>query len=246
MILKKSIKQIINLLRKNDKIDFFISKITRDSLATNYIRGNGIEIGALHNPLKVSRSVKIKYLDKSPTEQLKKENPNFKSIVNVDIVDNGEFLEKLENNSLDFIIANHFLEHCQNPIGTIKRMLEILRKDGVIFLAIPDKRYTSDKNREVTTVDHILKDYEDGGRNSRKNHYLEYLRTVKNLNSNELIETAKDYEERKISIHFHVWTQKEMFDMFSAMKEKLNFSFDIVSFLKKEGGTEAIFVLRRN
>lgn len=245
-MIKKVVKKIIKTLKKNEQINSFVSQITRESLAINYIRGEGIEIGALHNPLKISKSVKIKYLDKSSSEQLRKENPTFENIVDVNIIDNGEFLEKLKSNSLDFIIANHFLEHCQNPIGTIERMLEILKKEGVIFLAIPDKRYTSDKVREITTVEHILKDYEDCGKSSRKDHYLEYLSSLKNLKGDELIEVANDYEKRGISIHFHVWTQKDMFDMFSVMKEKLNFSFDIVSFLKKEGGTEAIFVLRKN
>ena len=44
-----------------------------------------------------------------------------------------QFFTKAE----DFIIANHFLEHAQDPIRTIKRHLEVLKPGGVLFLYLP-------------------------------------------------------------------------------------------------------------
>ena len=62
-------------------------------------------------------------------------------LVNVNIVDDGEKLTAFEPNSQDFIIANHFLEHTQDPIGTVRRHLEVLRPDGVLYMAVPDRRF---------------------------------------------------------------------------------------------------------
>jgi hypothetical protein len=36
-------------------------------------------------------------------------------LVEADIVDNGETISSIADNSWDFAIANHMIEHCQNP-----------------------------------------------------------------------------------------------------------------------------------
>jgi len=51
----------------------------------------------------------------------------------VDIVTEGETLEGVADNSEDFVIANHMVEHCEDPIGTIRHMLRVL-KIGESFL----------------------------------------------------------------------------------------------------------------
>lgn len=45
----------------------------------------------------------------------------------------GSYAE--DDNVLDFVIANHFLEHSEDPILTIKNMLRIVRPDGIIYLS---------------------------------------------------------------------------------------------------------------
>jgi predicted SAM-dependent methyltransferase len=47
--------------------------------------------------------------------------PELKSrkFIEPDIIDDGEKLSRIEDASQDFIIANHFLEHCEDPIGTV-------------------------------------------------------------------------------------------------------------------------------
>ena len=70
--------------------------------------------------------------------------------------------------SQDFIIANHFLEHTENPIGTIETHLGKLKPGGVLFYAVPDKRYTFDFRRPVTPIEHMVADYEQGPERSRQ------------------------------------------------------------------------------
>ncbi len=89
--------------------------ITRDTVAATYIQGNGIEIGALHNPLRVPPGVKVAYVDRLSVQDLRKHYPelNDKELVNVDIIDDGEKLSTIADASTDFVIANHFIEHTQ-------------------------------------------------------------------------------------------------------------------------------------
>ena len=88
---------------------------SRRELITNlYIKGKGIEIGALHNPLIVPESAKVKYVDRMTVFDLREHYSELSSLdlVIVDIICDGEKLEKIENDSQDFVIANHFFEHC--------------------------------------------------------------------------------------------------------------------------------------
>ncbi len=130
------VRRFVNLFRWLD----------REAVASHYLKGTGIEIGALHNPLKVSSSAKIKYVDRMPVAELRKQYPELasKDLVEADIIDNGEKLATVANASQDFVIANHFIEHCENPIDALKNLARVLKKDGIIYMCVPDKRYTFD------------------------------------------------------------------------------------------------------
>lgn len=130
----------------------------REWLAAQYLKGQGIEIGAKSLPLKVPRGVKVKYLDHLNEKGLAKKYPSVptKDLVNVDIVDDGERLGRVKDNSQDFIIANHFVEHTLDPIQTIENMYSKLKPNGILYIALPDKRLTFDKPRRLTSYHHLL------------------------------------------------------------------------------------------
>jgi hypothetical protein len=44
-------------------------------------------------------------------------------------------------------------------------------------------------------------------------------------------------------IHFHVWTQYEMFELLATARKRLGLSFEIECFLKADA--ECIFILRK-
>ena len=219
----------------------------RASIAKRYIRGTGIEIGALSSPLRVPRSATVEYVDRMSVADLRKHYPELKSarIVNTDIITDGERLEVVENSTKDFVVANHFIEHCQNPIEAVKNMLRVLKPGGVLYLAIPDKRYTFDTDRPVTSIEHVIKDYEEGPETSKRQHFEEWVRMVNKVEDPKQAEKQiSDLLAIDYSIHCHVWTQAEMFELILTLERKLPFRFDVELFLKNEG--ECIFVLRRD
>src|SRR5690349_3408731 len=130
---------------------------SRETVAEAYLRGEGIEIGALHMPLRVPEAARVKYVDRMDVEGLRTHYPELgdQEIVNVDIIADGERLESVSDATQDFVIANHFIEHCQDPIGALLNMFRVLKPGGVLYLAIPDKRCSFDVDRPVTTLDHL-------------------------------------------------------------------------------------------
>src|SRR6185503_12234433 len=155
-------------------------RLSREFVADTFIRGQGIEIGALHMPLSVPRSAKVKYVDRFSVADLRRHYPelNDKKLVNVDIIADGEKLETVADLTQDFVIANHFIEHCQNPVGALLNMFRVLKPGGVLYLAIPDKRYSFDLDRPITPLAHIMRDYREGPEWSRRQHFEEWTRLV--------------------------------------------------------------------
>lgn len=218
----------------------------RVSLALNYLVGEGLEIGGLQRPLLVGKSAQVKYVDRMPVSELRRHYPELAStdLVEVDIVDDGERLETIADFSQDFVIANHFIEHCQNPILFIKYMLRVLRSGGIVYLAIPDKCYTFDQDRPDTPFEHLLRDYRDGPEWSRKQHFLEWARYVNEVSDEMGIDNrANELMQMGYSIHFHGWSQSSMLDFFLALQRIMPEVFKVDAFLKYQ--EECIWMVRK-
>ncbi len=220
---------------------------TRTMLSNKYIRGTGVEVGALHMPLDLPPNVNVQYVDYMPVKKLRKHYPELKKLplVNVDIVDDGEKLNKVPDNSLNFIIANHFLEHCHDPIGTIITFYNKLLDGGVLYMAVPDKRFTFDMYRPVTAYNHLLDEHKA---QSAQKYYVEHAEEIVNLT--ELV-TAKNKVKKRVdelvklnySIHYHVWEQRNMIDFFYNTAEKFNLDIEIEAMASNVH--EVIFIIRK-
>jgi SAM-dependent methyltransferase len=180
----------------------------RKDLSHTFLRRCGIEIGALNKPLPVSPMATVCYVDRMTPAALFEQYPEIDgtTIVTPDIVDDGETLGSLKDDSQDFVIANHFLEHAENPILCIENFVRVLKEDGILFLALPDKEKTFDRTRKETTIKHLLKDYRSGGKRSRTAHYRQWAEHVNGMKGRDIKQRAKILERDRYSIHFHVWT----------------------------------------
>ena len=130
--------------RQRDPAPVFLD--ARREFAERFLAGEGLEIGALHLPLRTPSGAHVRYVDRMSVEDLRAEYAELAEwdLTPVDVIDNGELLSTIPAASQDFIVANHFLEHCEDPIRTIETHLGKLRPGGVLFYAVPDKRYTFD------------------------------------------------------------------------------------------------------
>jgi len=218
----------------------------RRFFADRYLSGDGIEVGALNHPLAVPDVARVKYVDRMAVPDLRRHYPELasESLVEVDIIDNGEYLETVAEASQDFVIANHFIEHCQDPIFTIKNLLRVLKRDGILYLAVPDKRYSFDRDRPVTPFAHLLRDFEEGPEQSKREHYEEWIRIVVGETDEDTAEEmVQKLIKRDYSIHFHVWRSIDFLDFLIALKTHLDFPLDVQRMF--QNATEFITILRK-
>ena len=221
----------------------------RHELATEFLRGRGLEIGALHLRMWLPDGVSVRYVDRMSVEDLRHHYPELAALdlAPVDVIDDGERLDTVGPESVDFIVANHFLEHCQDPISTITTHLSKLRPGGVLFYAVPDKRYTFDFRRDRTALQHVIDDHELGAERSRAEHYLQWASHVHEGTGPPSPAQGQAYadqlEAEDYSIHFHVWTASDLTELMLHIQSRLD-SFEIETV--RRNGIENIVILRRN
>jgi hypothetical protein len=133
----------------------------RDALSLKWLNGKGLEIGALHKPVRVRGSVIVKYVDYKTLKENRRRYPELagEKIVQTDIVDDGFVLDKVRNSSVDFIVANHALEHSPDPYGTLLTWKNKIAAGGTLLVAVPIADRCYDRGRPITTVEHLLEDH---------------------------------------------------------------------------------------
>lgn len=224
----------------------------RAELAAQYLAGTGIEIGALHMPLPLPSGAHVKYLDRLPVENQRMLYPELSllPLVPVDIVDDAEDLGSLPDESQDFLIANHVIEHMQNPIAALERWLQVLRPGGVLFFAVPDKRYTFDKHRPLTSIEHVLHDYREGPDASQEAHFAEIARIVEKTPEEEIARRVSQARTANESPHYHVWTDSTFRELLDYCRAELAFPFlleeihpienEFIVLVRKEASTRGL------
>lgn len=132
----------------------------RVTLLTRKLRleGQGLEIGPLHNPAVAKAESRVLYADHLPTAQLRAKYeadgfPDVSGIHDVDIVvGEAGLAHAVGDRRFSYVIASHVIEHVPDPVRWLEDIHSILEPDGVLSLAIPDKRYCFDRLRQTTTA----------------------------------------------------------------------------------------------
>lgn len=200
----------------------------RRGLAERFIQGRGIEVGALHLPLPVPSGVEVTYVDRFDTAALREAYPEMAGapIVDVGVVDDGETLATVGDASQDFVVANHFYEHTQDPLGTLANHLRVVRPGGTLFLAVPDKRRTFDAGRPVTPLEHVVRDHREGPAWSRRAHFEEWVRLVDKVPEEQVAARAAQLEAEDYSIHYHVWVPGAFIELLEHARHELGLPFE--------------------
>lgn len=207
------------------------SRKTGDRQRSHYLEllaGSGIEIGALQNPVDAPH-VDVKYVDRLPLAALFEQYPELRGqrIVAPDILDDAEDLKAVPAESQDFVIANHVIEHMANPIKALISWSNALKVGGRLFLAVPDKRFTFDKERPYTALSHLFEDYEHPSRERDFAHFQEFAREVscKTFNARPVEESdayARELWAQDYSIHYHVWDDVRFREFLDALRDRLD------------------------
>ncbi|MCH6254953.1 class I SAM-dependent methyltransferase [Puniceicoccaceae bacterium K14] len=190
--------------------------MTHDDYVPKYLRGQGAEIGAFKTPIP---GISPYYIDKFDTYDGEK--------CLVDYLGDAVSLP-FENESLDFVASSHVLEHIANPIKALLEWQRVLKPGGVVYTVIPDRRFTFDHRRELTTAEHMIDDYRKGTTDCDAVHINDFIygidwsQTHPDIPENEVPNHQKSHSEyyekevtegREINLHFHVFEPQSFIEL---------------------------------
>lgn len=145
----------------------------------------GIEIGAsAHNPFNIPGCVFVDYTADMGTTFKEEEFALCGEKQRVDYVAVAWDLP-FDDNSLDYVLTSHVLEHCWDVLGTLREWLRVLRPGGIIYMTLPHPDRTFDKGRPTTT--------------------WEELANRQPMSSTEF--------ETRMDLHFSVWRPEDWVDV---------------------------------
>lgn len=178
------------------------------------LNGKGLEIGPSHNPcVKKSDGYDVEIIDHLDREGLREKYKNHGvNIDNIEEVDyiwqGGSYLELTKKREYyDYIIASHLIEHTTDLISFFQDCTEMLKPDGKIALAIPDKRYCFDHFRTITDIGKVIDDYFQ----ERKNHSV-----------GSVAEYYMDIVRRNADIAWLNGGTDDKFEFFHTVKDAMN------------------------
>ena len=204
-------------------IDIPQAGTTEDSLQAHELRdwrsyfadklsGKGLEIGPLHRPMARHQGMDIDYIDRCTVAELREHYPELNELplIEPNILGDAETLDNISDNSYDFLISAHVIEHMKNPLFALEQWVRVIRPKGLLYLIVPDKRVTFDKKRVRTTLSHVILDYRRPSEHRDYEHYLDYAVHVHNQNGEDAVAEADRLIATDYSIHFHVFLPSDV------------------------------------
>jgi|SRR6266850_781086 len=82
----------------------------------------------------------------------------------------------LGDETCDFVISSHVLEHFANPLRALREWHRVLRLGGLLFTLLPHGARTFDHRRPVTPWHHLLADFERQMPETDPTHIADTLR----------------------------------------------------------------------
>lgn len=139
--------------------------VKREDVLRSYVdteNGVGLEIGPLSRPL-INRKTgcDIYYCDYATRDELIKKstsdpNVDLDLIPDIDFVSPSIDRDTFGGMLFDYIIASHVIEHVPDVVSWINVLIESLRPSGRLVLAVPDRRFTFDVLRQVSTAGEVI------------------------------------------------------------------------------------------
>jgi SAM-dependent methyltransferase len=67
-------------------------------------------------------------------------------------------LPMIDDDSYDFLLSSHTIEHTANPLRALREWHRVLRPGALLVIVAPDPTRTFDRRRPVTTLAHLIED----------------------------------------------------------------------------------------
>jgi hypothetical protein len=231
----------------------------RAKVAHCHLHGIGLEIGALHFPLGLPPAAKAIYLDRASREDNIRHytDVNQAHIVRTDVIANGFNLACFGPETLDFIIANHVLEHTDDALGALSAWAYRIRAGGHLFITLPIANKCFDRGRSPTTLQHLIDDRrlkQDEKSQAMADRNLEHYQdwvciSEANINESTLSESEterrwRSLAEQEAEIHFHAFSPESLAGLMKYFCTDVCPDFRLLEI--RESGGEVISLLQRS
>jgi SAM-dependent methyltransferase len=136
------------------------------------------------------------------------------------------------DSSLAYVVTSHVLEHAANPVAALWEWARVTRHGGILYLVVPDHRYTFDHTRPLTPPAHLIEDFERNTTPSDGTHISDYLDGIdlarwnpagtpeQNAATREQLRAAylaAVAAGEEINIHFHVFSRETLTALLALM-----------------------------
>ena len=129
-------------------------------------------------------------------------------------------LSVINDSTYDFLLSSNNLEHIANPIKALKEFIRIVKPDGYIYIAVPNKKYNFDHHREDTLFEHIENDYKSNVGEDDLTH-LEEILEKHDLRLDKPAGSFEDFKKRSLNnfenrcLHHHVFSKNLLNEVFN-------------------------------
>ncbi|MGK2848831.1 MAG: class I SAM-dependent methyltransferase [Minisyncoccota bacterium] len=173
-------------------------KYQESKLAHAYLDGLcGLEIGgSAHNSFGLNTR-NVDYSASTSTAFKQEEVVMCGDLMHVDIVAPGDNI-LVPDESEDFIINSHVIEHFPDPIKALKEWYRIVKRGGYIYIIAPHKERTFDKNRSRTTLQELIERHE-----------------------------STEISKVDPHVHYSVWITEDLVELITYLGWKISFVQDI-------------------
>lgn len=242
--LKKKIRFIYHskIEQHFEKVKFFGCKLNNHNKYIDKIKNkDGLEIGGpsffFRNFLKVYKNINSLDNINFKSKTIWRNNKNKTSFVwnsnknpGKEMISCSTNISFINNESYDFILSSHQLEHVANPIKALFEFKRILKKKGILILVLPNFKYNFDHKREITTFNHILNDFESNTGEDDKTHLEEVLSLTDFKNNPTEYETFKKLAQDNYNnrvIHHHIFDRNLVNEVCNFVNFKIVLSNEI-------------------
>lgn len=135
-------------------------RFQESAIAHKYLDGlKGLEIGgSQHNSFGLD-TLNVDYTDDMETTFKQGEFQLCGEKMKVDVIANGDNLP-FEDNSWDFVINSHVIEHFFDPIKALKEWHRVIKPGGYIFTIAPKQFALPGETRDCTKVEELIARHE--------------------------------------------------------------------------------------
>lgn len=134
----------------------------------------------------------------------------------------GSSLSSIPDQTYDFVLSCHNLEHLANPVKALKEWKRVTRRNGGLILVLPHYRRTFDHRRAPTPVEHMMEDYESNMGEDDLSHLPEILK-LHDLSLDLPAGSVQEFRERSSNnysnrcLHHHVFDEKNSRELLSRL-----------------------------